>query len=177
VNISTRIKNFIFGIVMLLCAVTLLYDHTLGYKIIIAILSLSFLIYGIRRLYYYLTMARYMVGGMAVLIKAVIILNLAFFVLKMSDIPKIYIMVYLVAGLMFTGVVDILRALEAKKHGSTKWKLKFSQGILTMLISVTALFFIESSSIIIYIFCIGLISSAITRLTEAFRKTAIIYIS
>lgn len=170
-------KNILISILMFLFVGIMLAFPEDGYALVTGVLSISLFVYGLGRFFYYFRMAKYMVGGNIVLIKSLVIINLGFFTMSLENIPKLYVMLYLVGILMFGGLVDALRAMETKKNEGLHWRLKLTQGIITIVVSLVCLFFYNSENLIVYFYCFGLITSAITRITETFRKTAIVYVS
>lgn len=171
-----RVKSLLVGILMLFSAFIMIYKPDLGYQLVIAILSISLLLYGIKSLIYYFTMARFMVGGKASLYKGIIIFDLGMFTMTLTDIPKTYIILYLVAVNIFAGGVDILSAVDAKKTGSPSWRFKLISGVISILIAICCIVFHSSTRIMVYIYCFGLVYSAIFKIISAFRKSAIVYI-
>ena len=171
-----RIKSVLIGVLILLGAVIMIAFPKEGMIITAGILSLSLFIYGIKTLIYYITIARHMVGGRIMLYIAVVVLDLGMFTMMLTNIPKIYIVLYLVVVYAFSGVVDILRALEAKKYQAPLWRLSLISGIISIVIAILCIVFIGSTNMIVYLYCAGLIYSAIVRIVTACRKTAIVYI-
>lgn len=171
-----RIKNILIGIAIILGALILIAFPEDGIIITASILSLSLFIYGIKTLIYYVTMARHMVGGRIMLYLAVVVLDLGMFTMMLTNIPKIYIVLYLVVVYAFAGVVSILRALEAKRYQAPMWKLSPISGIINVVIAILCIIFMRSTNMIVYLYCAGLIYSAIVRIVTAFRETAIVYI-
>ena len=177
-----RIKNILIGALIILGAVILIIFPEDGILITAAILSLSLFFYGIKTLIYYLTMARHMVGGRIMLYLGIIVLDLGMFTMMLTNIPrdqdneKMYIALYLVVVYAFSGAIDILRALEAKKYSAPSWKFSLISGVINVVVAILCIVFIGSSDMIVYLYCAGLIYSAIVRIVTAFRKTAIVYI-
>ena len=171
-----RIKNILIGIAIILGALILIAFPEDGIIITAFFLSLSLIVYGIKTLIYYVTMARHMVGGRIMLYLAVIVLDLGMFTMMLTNIPKIYIVLYLVVVYAFAGVVSILRALEAKRYQAPMWKLSLISGIINVVIAILCIIFMRSTNMIVYLYCAGLIYSAIVRIVTAFRETAIVYI-
>ena len=171
-----RVKNVLIGILIILGSIIMIAIPESGIKIAAFILSLSLFIYGIRSLIFYFSMARHMVGGRIMLYLGVIILDLGMFTLMMSNIPTIYIVLYLVIIYVFSGVIDVLRALEAKKYGASTWKLSLVSGFINIVVGILCVVFIRSTNMIVYFYCAGLIYSAIVRIITAFRKTEIVFI-
>ena len=171
-----RIKNLLIGILIILGAVILIAFPEEGIIITASILSLSLFVYGIKTLIYYITMTRHMVGGRIMLYLAVVVLDLGMFTMMLTNIPKMYIALYLVVVYAFSGAIDILRALEAKKYQAPSWRFSLISGIISVVIAILCIVFIGSTNMIVYLYSAGLIYSAIARIVTAFRKTAIVYI-
>lgn len=171
-----RIINVIVGILTILGGVAMILHPDVGYIFVVLFIVISLLLYGIQLLFYYFTMARYMVGGISVFYRAVIVFDIGLFTLNLSYLPKKYAFIYLIAGMAFSGVIDMLHAREGKGIGSDKWTYELSYGLIKIGLAITCLFFLDSVKMLTYIYCIGLFHSALTRIETAFRKTAIVYI-
>lgn len=171
-----RIKNVLIGILTILGAVILIVFPEEGILITASILSISLFVYGIKTLINYITLTRHMVGGRIMLYLAVVVLDLGMFTLMLTNIPKMYIALYLVVAYAFSGAIDILRALEAKKYQAPSWRFSLISGIINVVIAILCIVFIGSTNMIVYLYSAGLIYSAIVRIITAFRKTAIVYI-
>ncbi len=171
-----RIGNILAGLMMILGAWLILALPEYGYLIIILILGITFTIFGIRNLVYYFTMARFMVGGQTILIYGLLAVDFGMFSGTLVAVPKMYIMVYLVATYAVAGVVSLLRGFEAKRYNAPSWKGKLVYGMINIAAAVLSLVFIRSAAALSIIYGVGLIYSGITRIVLAFRKTAIVYI-
>ena len=171
-----RIKNVLIGVLIILGAVILIAFPEEGIIITASILSLSLFVYGIKTLIYYITMTRHMVGGRIMLYLAVVVLDLGMFTMMLTNIPKMYIALYLVVVYAFSGAIDILRALEAKKYQAPSWRFSLISGIINVAVAIMCVIFISSTYMIVYLYSAGLIYSAVARIITAFRKTAIVYI-
>lgn len=171
-----RIKNVLIGILTIMGAVILIAFPEEGIIITASILSLSLFVYGIKTLIYYITMTRHMVGGRIMLYLAVVVLDLGMFTMMLTNIPKMYIALYLVVVYAFSGAIDIMRALEARKYQAPSWRFSLISGIINVVIAILCIVFIGSTNMIVYLYSAGLIYSAIVRIITAFRKTAIVYI-
>ncbi len=175
-NIFQRIRNVCIGILTLLCAIILITEPTDAYTFVIGVLALGLTFTGIKYLAYYFSMARHMVGGKMILFRGVIMLDFALLTGSLADVPKIYILLYLVAIHAFSGVVEVLRAMEAKRTVGGPWKMKFSQGVVDFLIALSCFVFIRNTNTTVIIFGIGLMYSSIMRIIGAFRRTTFILI-
>ena len=144
------------------------------------ILSLSLVVYGIRLTWYYFRMARHMVGGKMLLCQGILVLDIGLFSSSVITQSRVYVLGYLLVIYAFSGGIDILRALEAKRYGAPAWKWKLISGCITIAAAVTigvAGFCFGSVDFVVYGYCASLFYTAVTRLVTAFRKTAIVYIA
>ena len=114
---SGRVFNFIWGLFILILGVLIAIDPWHSYGVVVFFLSLYLLVYGIRTISYYFTLARHMVGGRISFYKGIILLDMAFLSFAIADVPRIYVMLYLVVLRGFSGIVDILRAVESRQYG------------------------------------------------------------
>ena len=172
-----RIKAVLFGVTMLAVAILFIFfPSDEAYMIIVAILSLGMAIAGIKDIIFYFTMARHMIGGKMILIQGVIILDFALITASLSNVPKIYILLYLIGIHAFSGVVEVLRAMESKKTVEGPWKMKFTHGLVNFALAVACLIFLRKTNTALMIYSLGLIYSAIVRIFSAFRRTSFILI-
>ena len=172
-----RLANIIFGIACIVAAILLIVFPHEGAPIILQFLALGLGIRGINNLIYYFTMARFMVGGKIALYVGIIYLDFGVFSAAISDdIPKSYIILYLVIIHAFAGAVEILRSFEAKGCGDTKWRLKLIHGIVDIGMALICIILIKNLSVTVIVFSLGLIYSAILRIISAFNKTTMVYI-
>ena len=91
-----RIRDVILGVFMILLALLmiLLPENSLG--IVVLILTVSMFAYGFRLLWFYFTMSRHMVGGKATLYRAIIVLDLALFLVSAAALSRIIVLIYLI---------------------------------------------------------------------------------
>ena len=172
-----RVRKVLFGLCMIAVALLLIYfPSDEAYMVIVAILSVGLAIAGIKDIIFYFTMARHMIGGKMILIQGVIILDFALITGSLANVPKIYILLYLIGIHAFSGVVEVLRAMESKKAVEGPWKLKFTHGLVNFALAVACLIFIRHSNTALVIYSIGLIYSAIVRIFSAFQRTSFILI-
>lgn len=174
-----RIKDIFRGVLMLLCSLLLMLAPGEGYYLVTMILGFSMMGTGIRDIFYYVTMARHMVGGKSILYKGIILMDVGLFSLTMVDIPKVYVIGYLLVIHLFAGAVDILKAFEARKIESPSWKISLLYGVCNLLVAV--LTFVGgvlqgSVTAVVYSYSAGLLYSALVRIGASFRRTAIVYI-
>ena len=170
-----RVKNILIGLMMLLVSLILFLDPEFGFYLVVLIITFSLIIFGLRSLFFYFTMARHMVGGRSMLYIGIIMLDLGVFFTTLADVPKIYVVLYLLFIHAFDGVVELMRSLEARRYGSS-WKLNMSSALVNIIMAVLCVVFLRSAEMLVFIYGVGLIYSAVVRIVSAFRKTAVVYI-
>ena len=170
-----RVKTVFGGLMMRAGAALLWVVPDEGYRLIGLILSVVLLAAGVRSLWFYFSMARNMVGGTLILFQGIIALDLGMFAYTLQEIPPIYILLYLLIGHLFSGAVDVMRAMEARRMQS-KWRLSFADGIANILFAIVCGFCLKSPAVLSYVYAAGLAYSGCLRIAQAFRKTAIVYI-
>jgi uncharacterized membrane protein HdeD (DUF308 family) len=147
-----------------------------GYVYVILLIGFGLLASGIGTLFYYFTMTRFMVGGKLTLYKGVILTDFAILTLSLADVPKMYIVLYLSALHGFTGLVEILRALEARRWGGRSFRLKLAHGILNVTICVACIVLIKKSNIAVLLYAVGLFYSGIMTVISAFRRGTLVFV-
>ncbi len=176
-TVYQRIKKILFSLCMFAVALFFIINPSdEAYSVVVAILSIGLAIAGIKDIVFYFTMARHMVGGKMILIQGVIIFDFAIITGSLANVPKIYILLYLIGVHAFSGVIEIMRAMEARRTVDGPWKIKFSHGIVNLILAIACLIFIRQSNTALIIYSLGLMYSAVVRLFDAFRKKAFVVI-
>ncbi len=171
-----RAFNLISGVFLLICSYALFTKPGKGLDMAASLLIAWLFIFAIRNFFYYFTMARFMVGGKTVLIAAVFSLDLAMFTSALYDYPRIYVVLYLMLYHAFSGLVNILRGLEAKKVRSPEWLPNVVHGSIDVAVVLSCIVFIKSTRILVYAYSATLAWSAIIRIISSFRRTAVLHI-
>ena len=172
---ARRVWNIVVAVVSIVCAGALVLLPNEGYAVVWVILFCSLIVSGALRVWYYLSMARCMVGGKSVLYLGVIQLDLGLLASSLAGTPEWAIMLYLLGYHLFSGVVDILRAREERRFDAP-WKLTLAQGIANVAVVVVCALFFHTPRAVVYLYSAGLVSSALVRIATALRPTAIVYI-
>lgn len=176
---TKRVFTVLKGLVMIAFAVMLVFVPTkYMLNIVLGTIGIGITLKGFSILWYYLSMARSMVGGKSVLFKAIIYLDIGALTATLVDSPGASVVLYLAAINGFSGAVSILRAREAKGVGS-RWKLTFAHGAVNILFAVAVIvlgFVLKMPEHAVYIYVISLLYSAVMTIISAFRRTAIVYI-
>lgn len=173
---TKRIFKIIGSLLTIVLAVVMFLHPDAGYPIAILILDVSLLLYGIRLLIYYFTMARFMVNGLMTFYKSIIVLDFGLFVFNMANMPKKVTMLYLIVCLALLGAKDIIDAVGAKKLDAPSWKFQFSYGAVKIILAVVCLFYLDSVRIATSVYCLGMVHSAVSDIISACRRTSVVYI-
>ena len=150
-----------------------------GFLLVSTLLSLGLIVFGARNLIYYFSMARHMVNGRSILYLGVIALDFGIFTLSIANGRGAFVALYLLGVYAFSGVIDILRAREARQFEAPSWRLRLAEGIANIGVAAAAVVFglfrgdLRSVTLI---YAAGLLYSALLNPISAFRKTAIVYI-
>ena len=175
-TVPQRIRSVLDALLRLaLAAVLVLYPER-GFLLIVLVLTVSLIVAGIQNLIFYFSMARHMVGGRISLFKGLILLDFGLMTYLIADIPRIYVLLYLLGAHAFSGVIGILHAMEAKRGEAGSWKLNFAVGISNVLVAGACLFSLNSTRLLVYFYAAGLAYAAILKIAAAVRRTAIAYI-
>lgn len=164
-----KITNVFLAFLNVISAVIMFCYPQLGYMLVVAIMSIALLLYGIKLLIYYFVNARHMVSGKRVLYRGMIVFDLGAFTVLIADIPRVYLMIYLMGGIIFTGVIELLRAFEKKRLGA-KYMFKLIQGIICIAIGITGIILFKTRDYIVYFYCVGMLYTAGIRIAEVLRK-------
>lgn len=175
-TLFNRFKIVSFGIMEFILGIIMLAFPDYGYRVVLLVIGLYLMISGYQNLYYFFSMARFMVDGRIILVKSVILLDFGFLAGSLTDVPRIYILIYLMVLHTFTGTVELLRSYEEKSFGARSWKLRMVHGIINLSIVILCLAFIANNNTVVIIFATGLIYSAIIRIIKGFRKSSFLYV-
>ena len=175
-TVPQRIRNILGALFQLAFAVLLFLEPENSYMLLVFVLAVSLIVIGIRELLYYASMARHMVGGRITLFKGLVLLDLGLLTYIISNVPKIYVLLYLLGVHAFRGVIGILHAVEAKRLEAGSWRLNLAVGISDVLVAGACLFSLNSTRLLVYLYAAGLAYAAVLQIVAAVRRTAIAYI-
>ncbi len=165
-----KVINIIRGILGIVLGAAMIKLPDAAYVYLVMLIGLGLLVYGISTLIYYFTMAMFMIEGKTMLYKGVIITDFAILTLSLADVPRFYVMIYLIALHAFSGFVEILRAVEAKRYGGRSWRIKLGHGLVNIGICVFCLINLKAPNTVVIIYGLGLVYSGIMHLLSAIRR-------
>ncbi len=147
-----------------------------AFKVVVLIIGAGLIAMGVKNLFYYFTMAMHMVGGKLSLYKGIILVDFGILTCSLSDVPQIYVVLYLAVLHAFSGLVEILRALEAKRYGGRSWRMKLGHGIVNVAICLICIVKFKQPDISVIIYGLGLAYSGLVTVVSSFKKTTLVYI-
>lgn len=176
---SKRVIGVLSGMVMFLVGGMFFFlDMGICIVVMLSLIQIGMTIRGMRTMYYYLTMARFMVGGKNVLYRSLILLDLGTVAGSLVEHEMIYAVIYLAFLHFSAGVISAFRANESRNYGS-RWRLKMAYGVTNILISIAVIAgaaVFKQPLVMIYIYGAGLMYSGVLRIASAFRRTSIVFI-
>ena len=175
-NKLTRVWNVFLSLIMILLALILIIDAEDGYRLIVFLVMIALSLKGLSLLVYYFTMARYAVGGIAVLYRGALLLDAGIFAMGLHHVPVIYTMIYLIICMLISGIIDCLRANEGRTLESGHWRLQMIYGAGNVVLAIVGMIFLHSFFVLAAIYALSLIHSAVCRLISTFRRSDIVYI-
>lgn len=173
---AQRVRSFMAGTGMLLAMLILLIIGDDGVSLVVFILAVSLILRGLRSLIYYLSMAKFMVGGQASLLTGVFLIDLGILSLSLADEGQMFIFLYLAGWNAFSGLVSLLRAREAYRNKGKSWIMNTLYGVVNIGILICCFIYWNSPATLAALYCAGLGYSGILRIINAFRRTEIVYI-
>ena len=102
-TIWQKLKNILLAVSMIIIGVAMLFYGEKAYMAIIGVVSLVLEVMGLRKLIFYFSMARYMVGGRNILFRGILLFDFGIFTGSLVWVPKGYILRYLAGTLAFSG--------------------------------------------------------------------------
>ena len=175
-----RVLTFLSGLFTILFGILMLCAGSNGLLLIASVIGASICIYAIRMLSYYSGMARHMVDGKITLYLGIVALCLGIFTLSLIDGSEFLLIMYLIGLYIFNGGVELMRGLESKKYKAPGWIRKIIYGgvcIVIGIISLVAGLFFRSLDLLVYLYAVALFISGGIRIGQAFKRTAVVYIS
>lgn len=175
----SRVLSVLKSLLMILIGLVILLDTgepDFNYIVVCSILGLVITFRGFKKLFFYFSSARHMVGGRRILINSIINIDLgllSFLVLLENQVLAI---LYMIAVFILLGAIDVLRSFEIKKNGSKTWVIKLIKGLLTIGVGGVCAAFITNDTTFFVVFGCAWIILAIEGLITAFSKSAVTYI-
>ena len=175
-SLIEKIENLIVALFFLVCAGIMLYNPEEGRYIVVLISGVVLTLLGIKTIFFYFTMSRFMVDGDTMLPRGVVILDLGIFSFILNTVNSFFLNLYLVVYCVMIGVFSLLDTLQEKKAGGTKWKRKAILAIIPIIAGLGCLIFAKTNQAFVILFSGILVYMAVFRVIRVFKKTKMIYI-
>lgn len=173
---AKRVWNIIVAILMIQAALFLMFIPDVAFLIIAVFVGMMLTIKGIRFLFYYATHACHMIGGKKILLVGLLMFDIGIFSTSLLDQAQMIMIFYVVAIHLVAAVLNLARAVSNKGDGNPGWKIDLAQGIGNIAQVVLCLIFAGFVAIPVFIYCAGVIYSAVLKIISSCKKTAIVYV-
>jgi len=171
-----RVWNILVAIFMIQSALLLMLIPEEAFLLIAVFVGLMLTFRGIKFLFYYGTHAKHMIGGKKILLVGLLMFDAGVFSTALLDQAQIIMIFYVVAIHLVAAVLNFARAVSNKGDGNSGWKIDLAQGIGNIAQVVLCMIFAGFVEIPVFIYCAGVIYSAILKIIASCKKTAIVYV-
>ena len=171
-----RVWNIIVAIFMIQSALFLMIIPEIAFMIIAMFVGMMLTFRGIKFLFYYSTHACHMIGGKKILLVGLLMFDVGIFSISLIDQAQMIMIFYVVAIHLVAAVLNFARAVSNRCDGNPGWKIDLAQGIGNVAQVVLCLIFAGFVEIPVFIYCAGVIYSAILKIISSCKKTAIVYV-
>ena len=175
-GIPKRIFHILMAIVMIILALVLILLGEAGTEIIALIQGLAMLFSGLGSLIAYFTKFRYVIGGRNRLYIGILSLDFGLLLISSFAGSKYVILLYLLGIRLFTGGISLARALEARKNKSP-WVIHLISAIVNLGTVILGLIYFSDPEVVVDIYCLGLLISAVEHFYNAFRRSTAVSIA
>lgn len=174
-----RITNILVALVMIAAAIGLTLYTEVAMPFMLAFIGIGFTIKGLSTLLYYYSTARFMVGGKTVLYRGIILLEFGLFTSSLADHPGPFVIMYLAAVNLYSGVVQLLRVIETFRLKSRRWIFILLHSLFYFAMGFGVIYagLVQGrTDIAAYAYSLGITASALNRIRMSFARTDIVYI-
>lgn len=173
---TKRVWNIFVAFFTIFGALVLMLVPDLAFSLIAACVGLMLTLRGLKFLIYYVTHAQHMVGGKRLLLVGLILFDMGVFASLIYDQTQFLTIIYVIAIHIVWVVLRFARAVSNKGDGNPGWKIDLAQGIGNLIQVILCLVFINSIEIPVFIYCIGVIYTAVLKIIASCKRTAIVYV-
>lgn len=173
-----RVRSVLLGIAAIVVGIEVLAAPGENGLLVAMLLIIGMvLVAGLRLIGSYLSMGRHMVGGLSLLVRGIIMLDVAAFAFTIVDEPNLYVALYLLGANFYAGGTAAFRVLDAYKTGARHWRLTLAHSVLSIGLAVACLVYLGNQDVLKLIFCISLFTSGFARITRSLTETDVIHIA
>ena len=173
---TKRVWTIIGAVFTIQTALFLMLMPEIAFLLIAAFVGLWLTFHGLKYLIYYMTHAQHMVGGKWFLLLGLLMFDMGVFATVLCDQVQMIMIIYVVAAHFIASILNFARAYSNKGDGNPGWRIDLAQGIGNVMQVVLCLVFINYVEVPVFIYCSGVIYSAILKIITACKKTAIVYV-
>lgn len=172
-----RVGNVLFGLLLIAIAAVMVFALSTqdALMAMVTLLAITLALYGLRTLWLYISLARHMVGGKALLYVGVLAIDAAAVVMVIMA-NQFLAGIYLSITYFLLGAVNAMHVMDDKQYG-TPWRGHMVQAVIYLLLGIACLVLNSSADLLVTVYCIGLVYNAVMRIYNALRPQAVAYIA
>jgi len=171
-----RIFKIIGAVLLIHIALFLMLIPQIALQLIAVMFSVILIFYGLKFILFYITHASHMVNGKWFILLGLLLFDIGVFASLMQNQSKLITIVY-IAGVHLVGaILRLIRAVGNKKDNNPGWIIDCMQSIGNFIQVAVCIIFSQYVEVPVFIYCSGLIYSAILQIIQACKRTAIVYV-
>lgn len=173
---ARRIIKIIGAVVLIHIALFLMLIPYVAFQLIGMMFSIMLIFYGLKFILFYITHASHMVNGKWFLVLGLVLFDVGVFASLMQNQSKLLMIIYIAGAHLIGAILRLIRAVGNKKDNNPGWIIDCMQSIGNFIQVAVCIIFSQYVEVPVFIYCSGLIYSAILSIIQACKRTAIVYV-
>ena len=171
-----RIFKIIGAVLLIHIALFLMLIPQIALQLIAVMFSVILIFYGLKFILFYLSHASHMVYGKWFILLGLLLFDIGVFASLMQNQSKLITIVYIAGAHLVGAILRLIRAVGNKKDNNPGWIIDCMQSIGNFIQVAVCIIFSQYVEVPVFIYCSGLIYSAILQIIQACKRTAIVYV-
>lgn len=171
-----RIFKIIGAVLLIHIALFLMLIPQIALQLIAVMFSVILIFYGLKFILFYITHASHMVNGKWFILLGLLLFDIGVFASLMQNQSKLITIVYIAGAHLVGAILRLIRAVGNKKDNNPGWIIDCMQSIGNFIQVAVCIIFSQYVEVPVFIYCSGLIYSAILQIIQACKRTAIVYV-
>ena len=171
-----RVFKIIGAVMLIHIALFLMLIPQIALQLIAVMFSVILIFYGLKFILFYITHASHMVGGKWFLLFGLLLFDVGVFASLMQNQSKLLTIAYIAGAHLVGAILRLIRAVGNKKDNNPGWIIDCMQSIGNFIQVAVCIIFSQYVVVPVFIYCSGLIYSAILQIIQACKRTAIVYV-
>ena len=171
-----RIFKIIGAVLLIHIALFLMLIPQIALQLIAVMFSVILIFYGLKFILFYITHASHMVNGKWFILLGLLLFDIGVFASLMQNQSKLLTIAYIAGAHLVGAILRLIRAVGNKKDNNPGWIIDCMQSIGNFIQVAVCIIFSQYVEVPVFIYCSGLIYSAILSIIQACKRTAIVYV-